>query len=107
MTDNEYSDLKYKIVARENRYIIIAIIVVILIYFGLVTIIIQTSEQEIKGTFPFEQLAIMLLAISSLITNMANPWDTKREELDELFKSKSSYEEAEKKLGLKYQPPKN
>ena len=107
MTNEEYSDLKYKIVARENRYIIIAIIVVILIYFGLVTIIIQTSGQEIKGTFPFEQLAIILLTTSSLIIGIANPWNNKRKELDELFKSKVSYQEAEMKLGLKYEPPKD
>ena len=60
----------------------------------------------LKGTFEFG-LAVILWIASLVVISIANPWSKKGEKLDELFKAKTSYEEAEKKLGLKYEPPKN
>ena len=68
--------------------------------------IVITGLFEIKLGFAFWCLFVLWIIIMGVFLAF-NPCKNKEEELDELFKSKISYEEAEKKLGLKYDPPKN
>jgi predicted membrane protein len=103
MTNEEYSDLRYKIVARENRYFLTGIVVSM--FFAFITI--GFLKDLIKNPFSFGWLMIAFWFVSIALTWINNPWKEKKEELNRLFKLESSYEEAEKKLELNYEPPKN
>lgn len=102
MTKKEYSDLKYKIVTRKNVHLVILIPIVL----GFCFVAVSFIAFQMKVPFEFGLAGVLWMGLFMLII-ATNPWNKKLQKLDELFKSKFSYEEAEKELGLRYEPPKN
>ncbi len=96
MTDNEYNNLKYKITTRDNENKILSISL------GIILACLTGSlgeELEIKGVFLIAMGTFLLVLF--LMVKFMNPWHKKRpKQLNELYKTNTSYQQAFKVLKL-------
>lgn len=110
MTTSEYNELKYKIITRYNQFNIYLIIASVIISQLVSLFLIHFEVCDCEGGLVF---GIISFTVCLLIGKMLSPWSEvntntqKNLELDKLYKSKASYEEALTFLGLEFEPPKD
>ncbi len=103
MTNKEYSDLRERIEGKNNNYTLWSTSITTNILLFVTMMVTQLIEK--KGALIFWG-AFVVWTIAMIIVLHFNPWKNKVDELDKLFKTKSSYKKAKKWLKLNYKPPK-
>jgi len=101
MTKIEYNELRYKLETRQNRYLFYRLIICFVLAVPLAFLMKFLTKNELDALF----ISWLIFILGLFLILGTSQWNRRINQLEELYKSNTSYAVAFEILRLGYEPP--